>query len=73
MDIQMPLMDGYTTTRHIRDVLGLLDLPIIAVTAFARPEDREKSRLAGMVGHMVKPLEVEKLLNIVASARVPKQ
>ena len=69
MDIQMPLMNGYTTTRHIRDELGLLDLPIIAVTAFARPEDREKSRLAGMAGHLVKPLDVDKLFDIVARAR----
>lgn len=72
MDIQMPLMNGYTTTRHIRDELGLLDLPIIAVTAFARPEDREKSRLAGMAGHLVKPLEMDKLLEIVARTRLAR-
>lgn len=73
MDIQMPLMDGYTATRHIREELGLLDLPIIAVTAFARPEDRERSRLAGMVGHLVKPLDVDKLLDIVAHSRTPRR
>jgi CheY-like chemotaxis protein len=69
MDIQMPLMDGYTATRLIRDELGQTDLSIIAVTAFARPEDREKSRLAGMVGHLVKPLDVEDLLDIVDKTR----
>jgi CheY-like chemotaxis protein len=69
MDIQMPVMDGYSATRIIREELGRLDLPIIAVTAFARPEDREKSRLAGMVGHIVKPLNVEDLLDLVAKER----
>lgn len=72
MDIQMPLLDGYATTRRIHDELGLMDLPIIAVTAFARPEDREKSRLAGMTGHLVKPLDVDKLLAIVAGVSVPR-
>jgi CheY-like chemotaxis protein len=65
MDIQMPVMDGYAATRQIREVLGMQDLPIIAMTAHARPQDHEKSRLAGMVGHLVKPLHVEDLLNIL--------
>jgi PAS domain S-box-containing protein len=69
MDIQMPVMDGYTATRIIREELGLVDLPIIAVTAFARQQDREKSRAAGMVGHIVKPLNVEELLDLVAGGR----
>lgn len=69
MDIQMPLMDGYTATRIIREELGLLNLPIIAVTAFAQPQDREKSRLAGMVGHVVKPLDVEDLLDTLLVER----
>jgi PAS domain S-box-containing protein len=69
MDIQMPLMDGYTATRIIREELGRLDLPIIAVTAYARPDDREKSRLAGMVGHVVKPLDVKDLLALLVHKR----
>ncbi len=69
MDIQMPLLDGYAATRIIREELGLLDLPIIAVTAYARPQDRDKSRLAGMVGHIVKPLNVPDLLDLLAEHR----
>jgi PAS domain S-box-containing protein len=68
MDIQMPLMDGYATARAIRDELGRVDLPIIAVTACAQPEDREKSRQAGMVGHVVKPINVDDLLDILTAA-----
>jgi two-component system sensor histidine kinase/response regulator len=65
MDIQMPVMDGHAATRIIRQELGLVDLPIIALTAFARPEDREKSRLAGMVGHLVKPIDIDDLLDLL--------
>jgi PAS domain S-box-containing protein len=70
MDIQMPLMDGYEATRQIREQLGRVDLPIIAVTAFALPEDREKSHHAGMVGHVVKPLDVTALLDILVKHRL---
>ena len=69
MDIQMPVMDGYTATHIIREDLGRLDLPIIAVTAFARPEDRKNSRLAGMRGHIVKPINVEDLLDLLVMDR----
>jgi PAS domain S-box-containing protein len=65
MDIQMPVMDGYTATQVIRDTLGIKDLPIIALTAHARPQDREKSRLAGMTGHLVKPLDVLAMLEVL--------
>jgi signal transduction histidine kinase/DNA-binding response OmpR family regulator len=69
MDIQMPVMDGYTATRFIREKLGLVDLPIIAVTAHAQPEDSEKSRRSGMAGHLVKPIDVEDLLDILTAKR----
>ncbi|HET6718679.1 MAG TPA: response regulator, partial [Rhodocyclaceae bacterium] len=61
MDIQMPVMDGYAATRVIRDELGRAELPIIAVTAYAQTADREKSRAAGMSGHIVKPIDVDSL------------
>lgn len=66
MDIQMPVMDGYAATRAIRDIPGRRELPIIAVTAHARPEDREKSRQAGMAGHIVKPVDVDDLLTVLS-------
>ena len=73
MDLQMPVMDGYSATRIICEKMGLVDLPIIAVTAYAQPEKNEKSRRFGMTGHLVKPIDVEDLLDIlVASAEAAR-
>ena len=56
MDIQMPVMDGYTTCREIRHQLQFKDLPVIAMTANVMKSDIEKSRQAGMNDHIGKPL-----------------
>ena len=66
MDIQMPIMDGYTATRIIREEMGRHDLPIVALTASAMEEDRKKTRAAGMAGHLVKPIDIDDLLDIMA-------
>lgn len=67
MDIQMPVMDGYEATRQIRaledsDVAGI---PIIAMTANAFNEDKKAAMEAGMNGHIAKPIDVSKLLEIL--------
>jgi len=67
MDIQMPGMDGYTATRMIREELGLLTIPIVALSAHVSQRDSEKTRLAGMVGHVAKPIDVDRLLDILAN------
>lgn len=63
MDIQMPIMDGYTAARNIRNSerKDLAALPIIAMTADAFEEDRENALAAGMNDHVSKPVEAEKL------------
>ena len=65
MDIQMPEMDGLTASRTIRKELQL-DVPIIAMTAHAMKKDIEKSRAAGMNGHINKPIDPDKLFAVLA-------
>ncbi len=72
MDVQMPGMDGYETTRIIRETLKLTALPVIAMTANAMAGDRERSRRAGMVAHLAKPIEIEEVFAALA-AHVPGQ
>jgi len=57
MDIEMPVMDGYEATRRIRQLPGLADLPIIAMTAHAFGTEREAILGAGLNDHISKPIE----------------
>jgi len=65
MDIQMPVMDGIEATKLIRalDDRRLADLPIVAMTANAFEEDRQRVMSAGMNAHLGKPIDVEKLFD----------
>ncbi len=67
MDIQMPVMDGYDATKSIRAMEDekLSTVPIIAMTANAFKEDREKCLEIGMNEHISKPIEVDKLLVVL--------
>ncbi|WP_254693790.1 response regulator [Shewanella sp. MEBiC00475] len=66
MDCQMPIMDGYETTRHIRKMHQYKLLPIIAMTANAMIGDREKVLSAGMNGHIAKPITIEDMFVTIA-------
>ncbi|MBK1648855.1 hypothetical protein CKO36_09645 [Rhabdochromatium marinum] len=63
MDMQMPVMDGVTATREILQQPEHAQLPILAMTANAMAQDRERCRAAGMVDHLTKPIEPEQLWN----------
>ena len=66
MDIQMPLMDGFTATAEIRKLPGTEKLPIIALSANAFEEDRAKSLAAGMNAHVAKPIVIADLIAALA-------
>jgi len=81
MDLQMPEMDGYEATRAILGAAGTSAPPIIAMTAHALPEERQRCLDAGMVDHVIKPVDARHLVNVVnhwvtgggdASAAVPE-
>ena len=65
MDIQMPVMDGYAATQAIRQDLGLLRLPIIAMTANAMASDREACLRCGMDDHVGKPFDLNHLVDVL--------
>ncbi len=65
MDIMMPVMDGYEAMGKIRKDKKYDDIPIIALTAKAMAEDKEKTLQAGANDYLTKPVNVEKLLNIM--------
>ncbi|MBF0164413.1 MAG: response regulator, partial [Magnetococcales bacterium] len=71
MDCQMPVMDGYTATRGIRQNPAWERLPVIAMTANAMAGDREKVIAAGMNDHIAKPLDVVEMFVTLAKWIVP--
>ena len=65
MDLQMPVMDGFSATQAIRHALGLTDLPIIAMTANAMASDRADCLASGMNDHVGKPFDLRHLVDVL--------
>jgi CheY-like chemotaxis protein len=57
MDIQMPVMDGYEATRQLKTDANLKSVPVVALTAYAMPHERERALAAGCVGQIEKPID----------------
>ena len=66
MDIMMPIMDGYEAMRSIRKMKYYQNIPIIALTAKAMPEDLSKCIDAGANEYLTKPLDVDKLMSMLS-------
>ena len=62
MDVQMPIMDGYTATRRIKGDATLRSIPIIAVTSYALSDEEKKARAAGCDDYVSKPFSPRQLL-----------
>ena len=75
MDVQMPVMNGYDATREIRNsgMERIDELPIIAITADAFAEDVKRARLAGMNGHLAKPISIDQLKKALSGCLARKR
>ncbi len=65
MDVMMPEMDGYETTRAVREMEDFVNLPIISLTAKAMKGDREKSIASGASDYITKPVDTDQLLSLM--------
>ena len=65
MDLSMPAMDGFATIHQLRRLLGLRDVPVIAVSAHTAKEIREDALAAGCLDFITKPVRIEKLKSAV--------
>jgi PAS domain S-box-containing protein len=72
MDIQMPIMDGLTATRAIREELRLVDLPVIALTAGVLPEQRAQIKDVGCNDFIPKPVDLDDLVQVLKKSVAPK-
>ena len=62
MDLSLPTMDGWTATAEIKKIEGVKDIPIIALSAHAMPEHRDRAIKAGCSDYDTKPVDIKRLL-----------
>ena len=65
MDVQMPLMDGLEATKQIRQIASLVNVPIIALTALAMANDRDRCLAAGANEYLTKPIKLKELVTMI--------
>ncbi len=67
MDLQLPELDGFTTTRMLKQDATTKDIPVVALTAYAMKGDAERASEAGCIGYIMKPIDNKDFLERVAS------
>jgi len=67
LDIQLPEMDGYTVASKLKENEELKNIPIIAVTSYAMPGDREKAIASGAIGYIEKPINPDTFISQMKS------
>ena len=73
LDIQLPGLDGYAVARALRRNPALRDTPIVAVTSYAMPGDREKALEAGCTGYLEKPIDPDTFVDSIEHFLPPKE
>jgi len=71
LDIGLPVMDGYELATRMREIIGLRCCPMISLTGYGQEHDRERSRAAGFHAHLVKPVDSQRLLELIAACQPP--
>lgn len=66
MDLQLPLIDGFALTRQLKTDAETRDIPVVAASSFARPEDQARALEAGCATFLAKPLDLILLLETIA-------
>jgi PAS domain S-box-containing protein len=67
-DISMPEMDGFGLLRHLRRLTNSARLPAVALTGFGRTEDVDRAKAEGFIAHITKPIDFQKLIDVVRKA-----
>ena len=68
LDLGMPGMDGYEIARRLRELRGVGDLRIVAITGYGEEAHRRRTRAAGFSEHLVKPVDLDGLTGILSAA-----
>jgi len=71
LDIGMPKLNGYDLARRLRELPGLQECVLVAVTGWGQSEDRRRAQEAGFDHHLVKPVEREQVAELLAGSRSP--
>ena len=73
MDLSLPTMDGWTATARIKEIEAVKDIPVIALSAHAMPEDRDRALKAGCSDYDTKPVDIKRLLEKISNfIAIPK-